>query len=47
MSNTFSDRLATAMKLKGVETPSALSRATGIERSYMYRLASGKIDNPT
>ncbi len=46
MSNTFADRLATAMKLKGIETPSGLSRETGIERSYMYRLASGKIDNP-
>ena len=46
MNKTFADRLATAMKLKGIKTASALSRETGIERSYMYRLASGKIDNP-
>lgn len=46
MNKTFADRLATAMKLKGIKTASALSRDTGIERSYMYRLASGKIDNP-
>ena len=46
MSNTFAERLATAMNLKGIKTASALSRETGIERSYMYRLASGKIDNP-
>ncbi len=46
MSNTFADRLTTAMKLKGIKTASALSRETGIERGYMYRLASGKIDNP-
>ncbi|MGI2029719.1 helix-turn-helix domain-containing protein [Endozoicomonas acroporae] len=45
MNKTFADRLATAMKLKGIKTASALSRDTGIERS-MYRLASGKIDNP-
>ncbi|WP_163373039.1 helix-turn-helix domain-containing protein [Endozoicomonas acroporae] len=46
MNKTFADRLATAMKLKGIKTASALSRDTGIERSYMYRLGSGKIDNP-
>ena len=46
MNKTFADRLATAMKLKGIKTASALSRDTGIERSYMYRLAGGKIDNP-
>ncbi|WP_163371784.1 helix-turn-helix domain-containing protein [Endozoicomonas acroporae] len=46
MNNKFADRLARAMELKGVKTASALSRETGIERSYLYRLASGKIDNP-
>lgn len=46
MNNTFAERLARAMDLKGVKTASALSRETGIERSYLYRLASGKIDNP-
>ncbi len=46
MGDTFADRLAIAMELKGVKSPTSLSRRTGIERSYLYRLISGDIKNP-
>ncbi len=45
-SDTFAERLAIAMELKGIKTVSSLARRTGIDRSYLYRMANGDIRNP-
>ncbi|USE35730.1 hypothetical protein [Endozoicomonas sp. SCSIO W0465] len=42
----IAERLAEAMELAGIASIPKLSRKSGIDRNYLYRIAKGEIANP-
>lgn len=44
--STFAGRLKYAMKMRGVSNASQLGVQCSMDRSYSYRLVSGRIENP-